>query len=262
MTENLVVPSLVDAVYAAARDRILTGDLAAGTRLTEKDVAETYDVARPTAKAALERLVSSGLLRRTNNKTARVPSMTATDIADLYYSRGFLEREVMLALAKRKRVPQAALDAMERIRHAIDDPSLTRLVQADVAFHQALVDSLESPRLSRMYASIMGEAHLCMAQVQAHRLLHPTIIASEHEGIMTAIKAGNGRLAVRRINAHLERARSQLLGYVGEMTLEGAAEPETALLGPVVKPKPSLRPHAVRSGKKKTVAAVTPASRR
>jgi hypothetical protein len=46
-------------------------------------------MARPTAKAALERLVYEGILRRATNKTARVPLMDADDIRDLYYSRAF-----------------------------------------------------------------------------------------------------------------------------------------------------------------------------
>jgi DNA-binding GntR family transcriptional regulator len=116
VAEKLIVPSLVDAVHCALQTRILSGELAAGTPLTEKDVAESYDVARPTAKAALDRLIYNGLLRRSTNKSARVPSLIAADVADLYYSRGFLEREAISAVAGRRQVPQAALEAMAQAR--------------------------------------------------------------------------------------------------------------------------------------------------
>ena len=53
MRANLTVPSLVDALTAAIRERILTGQLTGGTPLTEKEISTFYDVARPTAKAAL-----------------------------------------------------------------------------------------------------------------------------------------------------------------------------------------------------------------
>ena len=68
-----MVPSLVDALYGDIRERILTGELDAGTPLTEKHLSSTYDVARPTAKAAIERLVHEGLLRRGANKTRARP---------------------------------------------------------------------------------------------------------------------------------------------------------------------------------------------
>ena len=57
--------------------------------------AKKFDVARPTAKAAIEQLVPIGLLRRLRNKTARVPLLDAADVADLYLSRGVIERAVV-----------------------------------------------------------------------------------------------------------------------------------------------------------------------
>ena len=115
---SLHVPSLVDVLYTATRDRILTGELPAGSPLTEMEVATLYSVARPTAKAAMERLVYDGLLRRASNKTARVPEMGVDDIRDLYFSRGLLEREVMVELARRKHVPEAARRSLRAMREA------------------------------------------------------------------------------------------------------------------------------------------------
>ncbi len=41
----LHVPSLVDALYLAIRERILSGQLAGGSPLTEMDLANQYAVA-------------------------------------------------------------------------------------------------------------------------------------------------------------------------------------------------------------------------
>jgi DNA-binding GntR family transcriptional regulator len=222
LPENLVVPSLVDILYGAVRARILTGELAAGTPLTEKEVATNYDVARPTAKAALERLIYDGLLRRTTNKTARVPSLDANDIADLYYSRGFLEREVMRALAARGVVPAEARSAMREMHQAIKNRSLSSLVEADVAFHCALVDSLGSPRLTQMYLSVMGETQLCMAQIQSPQLLHAGVIEGQHERLLKAIEAGNGAAAAQEITEQLEIGCDELLSHLGQLVPEHA----------------------------------------
>lgn len=213
MTFQLETRSLVEAVSEALRERILTGEIAAGEALTEHGIATQANVARPTAKAALERLTHEGLLRRGTNKTARVPLLNAADVKDLYFSRTFLERDVVATLAKRKHVPAAAISALRAFDEAAEAEQLTGIVRADIDFHVALVHALGSPRVDRMYDAVIGEAHLCMAQVQAHRLLSASTIAAEHHAIVDAIKAGRKNAADLLVH-HLESARDRLVGYV------------------------------------------------
>jgi DNA-binding GntR family transcriptional regulator len=224
MVSTLKVTSLVEALHAAIRDAILTGGTAGGTPLTEMDIADEYSVSRPTAKAAMERLVHEGLLRRSSNKTARVPILNIDDVRDLYYSRGFLEREVMMALARKRSVPEEARRSLDALRELLDDAPITEIVGVDIAFHRALVSELGSARLSRLYNSLAGEMHLCMAQVQAHHLLLPSRIAEEHAGILAAIAKGDETRAVARITAHLDRASTRLIGYLNEADRDALAE--------------------------------------
>lgn len=217
MTPLLKVPSLVDAMYSAIREQILTGEIGAGEPLTENDIAARYSVARPTAKAALERLVHEGLLTRATNKTARVPVLSVADVRDLYFSRGFLEREVMAALCVRRSVPAEAVTSLQELLDldTVNDMThVVNVVNIDISFHRALVESLNSPRLSRLYTSLMGEVHLCMAQVQANHLLEPKRIAGEHAAIVAAIEAGDEKRAVAEMNDHLERACVRLVGHL------------------------------------------------
>jgi DNA-binding GntR family transcriptional regulator len=215
MDRRLQVPTLVDALYVAMRERVLTGDLPGGSPVTEKQLSSDYNVARPTAKAVIERLTHDGLLRRDANKTARAPVMSVEDIRDVYFSRGFLEREVVTALARRKkdRMPSDAYLHNDRLKSAAAEGSMLGVVASDIAFHRSLVDALGSRRLTRMYHSLAGEVHLCMAQVQAHHLLDATVILEEHGGIVDAIEVGDARLATRRLDAHLLRACNQLVAY-------------------------------------------------
>lgn len=210
----LNAPSLVDALHVAIRERILTGELPGGTPLTEMDIAAQYTVARPTAKSAMERLVHEGLLRRATNKTARVPVLNAEDIRDLYLSRAFLEREVMAALAAKRHVPDTAWESVQALREAASDPTVTKVVRIDIAFHRALVNAIGSRRLNRLYESLMGEVHLCMAQVQANRLLSPDQIAGEHQAILDAIRAGATRRVSEVVTDHLDHACQRLLSHV------------------------------------------------
>jgi DNA-binding GntR family transcriptional regulator len=195
--------------------RIISGDIPSGATLPEQAVAQMFDVARPTAKAAIEQLVNLGLLRRSHNKTASVPLFDAADVMDLYLSRGVVENAVVSLLAERGVIPAGAVEALNRFRAMIKQKDkVAELVKCDIDFHHALVTASGSPRLSRLHASVIGETHLCMVQVQVHHLLHPQVIADEHARILAVIEAGDADKARQEMSAHISRARDKLLGYI------------------------------------------------
>ncbi len=209
--------SVIDALRSEMQSQILRGFIPCGAALTELSVAQKFDVARPTAKAAIEQLVHIGLLRRLRNKTARVPLLDAADVADLYLSRGVIERAVVRLLASRGEVPPRAADALDRFRAAIaNGGKLTELVEGDIEFHRALVAASQSPRLRRLHEVVIGEAHLCMAQVQVRHLLHPQVIADEHAQILAMIDARDTDRAAAEMDAHLSRALRKLVTCLQE----------------------------------------------
>lgn len=213
-TMRLVVPSVVDVLYKTLRNEILQGGIPGGSLLTELAVASQYGVARPTAKAALERLIQEGLLRRGTHKSARVPLLTERDVRDLYESRTFFERQVLrLLIRQRAEVPEPTRLAHTRMTEVADhgEESLLNFVKADVEFHCGLVDALASDRTSRMYRQLMGETQLCMAQVQFQHLLDPHVIIDEHKQVLAAIDEGDTDRAVMCIEAHLQNACQHLL---------------------------------------------------
>jgi len=53
-----------------------------------------------------------------------------------------------------------------------------------------------------------------MAQVQVRHLLHPQVIAEEHERILAMIGAGDARGAAAEMDTHLKRARTRLVAYL------------------------------------------------
>ncbi|MCW2943419.1 MAG: GntR family transcriptional regulator [Actinoallomurus sp.] len=230
MVRSLAVHSLVDALVDSLRERILTGEIQAGAALTEMEVARDYDVARPTARTAIERLVATGLLHRGAHKSARVPVLGAAEIRDMYFARGCLEAETLRRLAATRAVPDAARDAVGELAAMTDSGSLAALVESDIRFHRELVDALASPRLSRLHVAVMGEMRLCMAQVQSHRLLRPEEIVAEHELILERVAAGDAEGSAAAGVAHLDRACTELTQHLDHTS--GADGPGTPGLRP------------------------------
>lgn len=214
MPSGLRVVSVVDAIADNLRDAILDGEMRPGTALTEVDIAGRFDVARPTAKAAIEKLVADRLLERPNHKTARVRRLGPDDVRDIYRTRATIESEVLRQLALARTVPAGTREANNLIR-SLDDASAFAVVKPDMAFHTALIDGLASERTSGLYRTLASEVTLCMAQVQGHHLLDTKLIVAEHDGLLDLVAAGDGAKAAALLGIHLGRARERLVGALG-----------------------------------------------
>ncbi|WP_457973007.1 GntR family transcriptional regulator [Arthrobacter sp. D1-17] len=211
---RLMTVSLVEAIAADIRSRILRGDYPADASFKEVEVAAEYEVARPTAKAAIEKLVSESLLVRRSNKTARIVTLTPDDVRDIYKTRALLEKAALLQLAGARSVPASALSAQEELER-LGGRSGLDIIDPDMRFHMALVDSLESPRTSRMYDSLISQVKLCMAQVQGLHLVQPGRIIKEHRHLLDLIEAGHGGAAAEFLEEHLARPRELLVAAIG-----------------------------------------------
>jgi DNA-binding GntR family transcriptional regulator len=206
----LGIVGVVDAVTAQLRGRILRGDIRSGTPLTESAVSQTFGVARPSAKAAIEQLVATGLLVRTAHRSARVVGIDADTVRDVYRTRTRLESAALRELATTRTVPDAARDANAEIlaMPAGPDPAT---VDPDLRFHTALIDALQSERTGRMYRSVLDEVRLCMAQVQGRQLLDAAEIAAQHAEMLDAVESGEGERAAALLHAHLSSAEQRLV---------------------------------------------------
>jgi DNA-binding GntR family transcriptional regulator len=220
---SLSVQSLTDALTTELRRRIFSGELVPGDSLAEVKIAEQYDVARPTARSAIERLVSEGLLERAAHKTAQVPIMDIPRVHDMYFSRGLIECQAYRILSERRIVPQDAIQANQDLLNAT---AASELVDFDVKFHRSLIDALGSPRTSNAHRKLISEIRLCLAQVQTNKLLDPSIIGTEHSSILEAIGAGNGDLAAHYGRVHLDHAEFELTRHMAQFDPTGPSPDE------------------------------------
>lgn len=227
MVRRIKPVSIVDAVAEDIRASIFGGSLGGGVLLTEAEIATRYEVARPTAKAAIEKLVAEGLLMRGSHRTARVPTLGPDDVADLYFTRRCIEMEVVRQLAELGRVPAAALQADSEALAALQEDrealaaGLAPLASIEpiIRFHSSLVDALGSPRFSRLFASLIGEMRLCMVQMGSQSLLRVESVVAEHQRIVDRISVGDTEGAVVALMDHLAYGQARLL----DATAVGAA---------------------------------------
>ena len=134
-----VFSSKSDVAYAELRRLILNGDLPAGSRLSQYELAEQMRMSITPLREAIRRLSGEGLIELDNHKDARVSSIGADEARQLFEVRLALEPSAV-ALAAERRTD----DDIARMRATLADlVPVTREwgedgLCAHSAFHRAL----------------------------------------------------------------------------------------------------------------------------
>lgn len=210
--EPLRPVSTTEALVAALREQILAGELSPGARLPSEWLAARFGVARPTVRAAIQTLVSEGLLRRDRNRTAYVPRLEANDVQDLFYMRVGLELHAVRTLVERGVRPHAAEEALERPKADGMERSWIQALDDAISFHRGLIEAVESPRLAHAFANLEAEWALCLAQVEQPLGALAVHRNSEHREIFEAVVDRDAERATRLMREHLEGGASLSLG--------------------------------------------------
>lgn len=209
---TLQIASVVDHVYAAIRDKITGGGLQRGARIHQEDLAEELGVSRTPVREALRRLAAEGLVEMRTNRGARVADVGRDVMQSAYQARMVIEPGAA-RLAAGLRTPAA----IQRMRAAIAAqrraiPDVGRSFEANREFHIALVQASGNEFLlqfvQRLWVTRIGEV---IYERQAETGERMGLDTDEHEEILGAIEAGNGRRAESLTRHHLADAirRSQ-----------------------------------------------------
>jgi DNA-binding GntR family transcriptional regulator len=204
--------SIVEALIVRLREQVLDGAIPAGHAVAETDIAAQFGVSRPTAKSAITALVYDGLLRRDAHRSAYVPILTREDVIDIYRVRIPLELEVVHTLAIRPAVTPGLKAAFHQLHELPDEVPTSRFIAADLSAHRALIEQYHSPRLKRVYESLLGEIHLSM--IQSRSAVGRERIAHEHSNVLDHIEAGDPDGATAAMRIHLEGARDALANAI------------------------------------------------
>ena len=206
--------STVDALVAALRARVFSGELAPGDRLTERDLTERYGVARHSVRAALRALAAEGLVRIEPNRGASVARLDAAGLRSLFELRTALELEAAHLTLDRNggRLPAEVHAAVAHLRAvcARRSPPWGEVAEAHNAVHLAIVHGAASERLARAYESLAAEMQLFVMALRPHWSLER--MAAQHEELLTRLES-EGPVALRaHLAAGLESVQASQAG--------------------------------------------------
>jgi DNA-binding GntR family transcriptional regulator len=200
--------STVDALVSELKREILEGALPAGARLRERELCETYGVARHSLRAALRELAAQGLVRIEPHRGARVAQLTGDDVRWLYELRAALELEAAhLALERNGgRLPPPVHEALARLQAACRGESWSAINEAHAGLHTAIVAAARSPRIAAAHAALSGEMRLFLLALRPH--IPADRLAADHAALVRGLERDGPAL----LREHLRVAAETLVG--------------------------------------------------
>jgi DNA-binding GntR family transcriptional regulator len=204
--------SLAVAVERAVAQWIFDGELTAGQRLTEQEVALRLGVSRGPVREAFRALEDLGLVQIEKNRGAFVRKIDfeeAIEIHDVYSALEELAtRSAALRLTGKKIEELKAL--VESMDSAAEADDLERYYALNLSFHQSLVQGSGNRRLLNIYSRLLNELHLFrrFGLMQRGEMQRSNF---EHRQILEKIAGGDSEGAAEGMRKHTAERRRQML---------------------------------------------------
>ena len=204
--------SLAGRVERAVAQWIFSGELTAGEKLTEQDVAERLGVSRGPVREAFRALEDVGLLQIEQNRGAYVRKINfeeAVEIHDVYSAL-----EELAARSAARQLSAAQIEELKGLVESMDAAAeaedLDRYYALNLSFHQGIVQGSGNRRLLSIYTRLLNELHLFrrfgLMQRGEMRLSN-----REHHQIFEKIAAGDPEGASEAMRSHTSERRRKML---------------------------------------------------
>lgn len=194
------------------RERIATGDLAAGERINESELAATLDVSRTPLREALSRLAAEGLVSVRARRGFFVQALPPVRVRELYQVRAILD-PAALELAG---LPGAGqLHRLEELNEAIESSAgdWERTIELDDAWHVELLSHCPNETVLQLIRRFMLRTR---PLERAYMAEHPNVEVAvrEHEKIMAALDADDLEGGVEALRRNMTSAIPVVMAWM------------------------------------------------
>jgi GntR family transcriptional regulator, trigonelline degradation regulator len=211
-----VAAPLRDQVIEALRNAIAELRLLPGQRLVERELAVALGASRTTIREALQHLAADGLVMSMPPKGSVVTFPSASEVAEIYEIRGYLEGIIARDFARR-----ATSRQLEELRIAFVSICASRqsgdLLTALLA-KNAFYRILRAGALNRTVAAILGRLEARIAVLRAVTFAAPgrsEESTKEIADIIATLEARDGAAACQAVAIHVGRAGASLARRLG-----------------------------------------------
>lgn len=219
--------TLVDQTYDILLDAICTGDLEAGQRLNQDEIAARLNVSRQPVNSAISVLKANGFVQDTGKRGVVVSAIDARHFQSIYEFRTAIEPFAIRLASDRMpdTAKREATEMMNRGWEAVSSGDPMIQVMADMDFHEMIYRWAGNETI--LSAMRMNWHHIRRAIAEVVR---DSVAArtswEEHAQIIEALMNGRKEGAVAQMQAHIQRAQDKTIAILNARPAENDRNPD------------------------------------
>jgi DNA-binding GntR family transcriptional regulator len=177
--------------------------IAPGTKLSEEDVAGTFEVSRTIVRAALQRLAHDRLVELKRNRGAFVAQPTVREAREVFEARALLEPRTARSAAERAGPADIALlrRHIDEEHAAMHDGDAGRALYLSGQFHIEIARIADQATIAAFISQLIARSSLIIALYWERR--RALCESHSHHALLQALDRRDGAKAEEVMTSHL-----------------------------------------------------------
>ena len=206
--------SIQSRLISEVRRRIIAGEIAPGSSLSELALAEEFNVSRTPVRESLKQLQTEGLVVIRPRVGTFVTTPSRREVAELFEMKELLEGAAARLLAGRGRVPE--IDRLEenlrQSDRAVAADDRERYAELVDEFHDLLILGADNKKLESHYRTLMNQlAYRRLVTTSLNQPGRPLQSEREHHRVLELILDKDGDSAEQVMREHVRASRRAVL---------------------------------------------------
>ena len=224
MTMRIAVDSvhgntLAQQIRTALAQRILSGELAPGTRLKDNEVAALFGTSNTPVREALRELAKDGLVEILPYRGSVVRQVSMEEVAEAFEVRAALA--CLAARLAAGRATPSLLDSLEALADQYEAATSRGddawAVETGARFHRLVIDASGNALLARTLQQLGN--HLRLACHVDGRCIQPTA-GPTYRAILAALREGDGEKAAALTAEHIGQYRDRIAEVLQQQAIQ------------------------------------------
>ncbi|MEH7076168.1 GntR family transcriptional regulator [Neobacillus drentensis] len=206
--------SIREHAYKYLKEMILEGELKAGDRLIERDLAGKLGISRTPIREALFRLESQGFVKTVPRKGVVVSNISKHEVIEVFTILASLEvLAVKLAAKRMDKETQQELD--EKIEELIElrDQAEENFNLEHIQMNRLINKASKSPKLFEILSGLIDYIHMA-ANMGYETPGRRNESLKEHIDIMKALRDKEAEMAEYLMKIHIENSKRAYITYI------------------------------------------------
>jgi len=214
-TRSLKKENLSNQVFEQVKEIIVKGEIPAGKRMIESEIAASMGISRTPVREAVHKLEAEGLLKPLPRGGYVVRGLTLPDIEETFEIRSILESFAAYLAANRHSSKEILPleKKMEEFQRYLDRNDLKELTRINTEFHELLYALSRSQRLIKMIHDLRDE--ICFLRKMILNSVDMARLSNkDHREIVKAIKKREDKKVERLVRDHILRGKEFVINEI------------------------------------------------